>query len=85
MTAVRDRRLESASLPSLDVFPLFSLLMSVRMQVSFLFFLKGRWEGGEVMWRKKNKTTRKQKKTKRTSVSDKVLTERLQQVLQTCG
>lgn len=84
MTAVRDRRLESASLPSLDVFPLFSLLMSVRMQVSFLF-LKGRWEGGEVMWRKKNKTTRKQKKTKRTSVSDKVLTERLQQVLQTCG
>lgn len=35
--------------------------------------------------RKKNKTTRKQKKTKRTSVSDKVLTERLQQVLQTCG
>ena len=40
----------------------------------------GREGGGEG-----NKTTRKQKKTERTSVSDKVLTERLEQVLQTRG
>jgi len=63
----------TASFSSLDV-PLFSVLMSVRTPG---FFFKG--EGGK--WN--NKTTRKQKKTKRTSVSDKVLTARLRGVLQT--
>lgn len=68
MTAVRDRRLESASLPSLDVFPLFSLLMSVRMQVSFLFFFKGKvgGRGGDGEEEKQNnKKAEKDQKNKR--------------------
>lgn len=50
------------------------------MQVSLKEKERERWEGEE----EENKTT-KQKKTKRTSTSDKVLTEHLWQVVQTCG
>lgn len=67
MTAVRDRRLErgereSASLPSLDVFP--SLLMSVRMQV---FFLKDCGREGRTWGEEKqnNKKAEKDQKNKR--------------------
>lgn len=70
MTAVRDRKLErgereSASLPSLDVFPLFSLLMSVRMQVSFSKEEEEAGEGLREGKKQNNKKAEKDQKNKR--------------------
>lgn len=77
MTALRDRRLErgeheSASLPSLDVFP--PLLSFNECQNAGFLFSGGGEEGGGV---RKTKQHESRKKTKRTSVSGKVLTEHL--------
>jgi len=54
---------ESASLPSLDVFPPFSLLMSVRMQVSFFIRKKGGVQGKE-RWGGKTKQQESRKRPK---------------------
>lgn len=59
----------------LDVLPFFSFLMSVR---TVLFLYKER-RGGEIRTTKQQES---RKKTKRTSVFDKVLTERLLWVVQ---
>lgn len=48
-------------------------LLNECQNAGFFLLKKKRWEGAK----EKNKTTRKQKKTKRTSVSDKVLSEHL--------